>query len=253
MLNNNNPMNFMNGLFGQIGPNMCRISIDGKIAIKTKSGYKTFDVATNQLTQCANFALDVGEEFFFMIPTTNAMPGDIIVSNGLPVVVLTAQPNMLTVMRYEDGTILNIIPERHMFMGQTYFYGKIVSMFGNVANDPTQIFKFMLMKQFCGHMFDNNEYDDHYNKKNPMMAMMPMLFMANGGFANIFNNAFGTQPQPTPTQNPFDNMFNMFNQTAQPAAPVANQATVTNPLNTTPVAQTVTPVVENVVAENKEV
>ena len=34
-------------------------------------------------------------------------------------------------INYEDSAIDTIVPERHMFMGNAYFYGKIVSMFGN--------------------------------------------------------------------------------------------------------------------------
>jgi hypothetical protein len=45
--------------------------------------------------------------------------------------VIEADKNKITVINYEDSAIDTIVPERHMFMGNAYFYGKIVSMFGN--------------------------------------------------------------------------------------------------------------------------
>ena len=36
--------NMMNGLFGKVANGMCRISMNGDIAIKTSQGYKTYDV-----------------------------------------------------------------------------------------------------------------------------------------------------------------------------------------------------------------
>ena len=57
--------NVFNGLFGKIGPGMCRLSMSGGIAVKTSSGYKSYNVKTGKLTNCSNFVFDVGEEFFF--------------------------------------------------------------------------------------------------------------------------------------------------------------------------------------------
>ena len=34
-------MNLFNGMFGKVAPGMCRVSMTGKIAIKTSSGYKS--------------------------------------------------------------------------------------------------------------------------------------------------------------------------------------------------------------------
>ena len=66
------------------------------------------------------------EEFFFVIPTNKAEPGDILLVAGKPKCVIEAEKNKLTVINYEDSTVETILPERHVFMGNTYFYGKIV-------------------------------------------------------------------------------------------------------------------------------
>ena len=173
-------MNFMNGMFGKLKPGMCRMSIDGKIAVKTSSGYKTYDISTGQLMNCDNFVFDIGEEFFFMLPTNKVQPGDIIVMAGKPHCVIKEEGNLITALRYEDSTISTVVPEHHMFMGKTYFYGKIVSMFGNLANStPNEMMKYMAMAQVFGG-----------SNTNMQGNMLPVMFLMNGGFDKMFDGMF---------------------------------------------------------------
>ena len=67
--------NVFNGMFGKVAPGMCRISMNGDIAIKTSNGYKTYNVGTGTLTNCDNFAFDIGEDWFFVIPTNKVTRG----------------------------------------------------------------------------------------------------------------------------------------------------------------------------------
>lgn len=176
-------MNFMNGMFGKLKPGMCRMSIDGKIAVKTNNGYKTYDVASGQLMNCDNFVFDIGEEFFFMLPTNKVQPGDIIVMAGKPHCVIKEEGNLITALRYEDSTISTVVPEHHMFMGKTYFYGKIVSMFGNLANStPNEMMKYMAMAQMFG--------GSNTSMANMQSNILPMMFMMNGGFDKMFDGMF---------------------------------------------------------------
>lgn len=57
-------MNMFNGTFGKVANGMCRLSMNGGIAVKTSSGYKTYNLKANRITNCNNFVFDVGEEFF---------------------------------------------------------------------------------------------------------------------------------------------------------------------------------------------
>ena len=123
--------NILNGMFGKVAPGLCRLSMDGGIAVKTDNGYKTYNMKTGRLTNCDSFVFEIGEDFFFIIPTNKAEPGDIILVSGKPKCVIETGKNKLTVINYEDSTVETILPERHVFMGNTYFYGKIVSMFGS--------------------------------------------------------------------------------------------------------------------------
>lgn len=177
--------NFMNHMFGKLAPGMCRLSMGGGIAVKTSNGdYKSYNIKTGRLTNCNNFVFDIGEDFFFVIPTNKVEKGDIILVNGKPRCVVEADKNKITVINYDDSTIETILPERYVFMGNIYFYGKIVSMFGNgVFNGKKgtdKIIKYMMMSEM---MKGNN------GAGNGMNGMLPMM-MLGGGFEDMFDGVF---------------------------------------------------------------
>lgn len=142
---------FMNGMFGKIAPEMCRLSMQGGIAIKTSDGYKSYDRRTGRMINCDHFVFPIGEEFFFVIPTNRVKPGDIILASGRPKYVLGADRERITALNYENSVIETILPERQMFLGNTYFYGKIVSLFGTDGlrggKGTGKILKFMMLSQ----------------------------------------------------------------------------------------------------------
>jgi len=176
-----NTENFMGKMFGKIAPGMCRLSMNGGIAVKTDSGYKSYDVTSGKLTNCSNFVFDIGEDFFFVIPTNKVNKGDIILASGKPKCVIEASKNEIKVMNYEDSTIELIVPERHVFMGNTYFYGKIVSMFGDVFKNKkgtNNIMKYMMMSEMMKG-----------NSGNGMSNMLPLMMMS-GNMGDMFGDMF---------------------------------------------------------------
>lgn len=177
--------NMLNGMFGKVAPGMCRLSMNGGVAVKTSNGYKTYNMKTGRLTNCDSFVFNIGEEFFFVIPTNKAEPGDILLVAGKPKCVIEAEKNKLTVINYEDSTVETILPERHVFMGNTYFYGKIVSMFGSdliKRNKGTnKIMQYMMMSE----MMKGNSGDSG----NSMNAMLPLMMMG-GNMGSIFDGMF---------------------------------------------------------------
>lgn len=180
--------NMFNGMFGKVAPGMCRMSMNGEIAIKTSSGYKAYNVNTGTLTNCDNFAFDIGEDWFFIIPTNKVEKGDIILAGGRPRCVIDVKDNEIKTFCYEDGTIGTIVPEHHIFLGKQYFYGKIVSMFGGMMNGKggmNNIMKFMMM---------NEMMKGGTGTSNGMSNMMPMFMMMNGGF-DFMNNMFDTEDE----------------------------------------------------------
>lgn len=118
------------GLCGRIAPGLCRFSMDGNLAIRTKAGYRAYDPDKKALINCDSFAFDAGDDFFFVLPANKVKPGDIILAGGSPKCVLEVRPDTITAINYEDATVETLMPERHMFMGNMYLYGRIVSMFG---------------------------------------------------------------------------------------------------------------------------
>lgn len=168
--------NFMGKMFGRVGSGMVRMSMNGDMAIKTSNGYKTYDAESGALVNCDNFVFDIGSEMFFLIPTNKVQKGDIILASGKPHCVIGAEKNRIEALRYEDGSIVNIVPERHVFMGQTYFYGKIVSMFGNMkGKGMNSMMKYMMMSEMMK------------GKSDAMSNMLPMMFLMGNGGGNMDN------------------------------------------------------------------
>ena len=182
-------LNEMNKMFGKIEPGMCRLTMNGGIAVKTANGYRSYNVKTGRLTNCENFVFNIGEEFFFLIPTNKVAKGDIILASGKPKCVIEVNKDKITVVSYEDSTIETIIPERHMFMGNTYFYGKIVSMFGGDIlkgkGGTKNIMKYMMLSEM---MKGGNG--------GSMSNMLPLMMMG-GGMSDMFGDLLDSDDDDT--------------------------------------------------------
>ena len=66
------------------------------------------------------------------------------------------------------------MPERNVLFGRTYFYGKIVSMFGQVKGGKGMkgMMKYMVMSEMMKGNGGNN---------SSMSSMLPMMMLMNGG------------------------------------------------------------------------
>lgn len=183
----------MRGKFGRIEDGCARLSMNGEIAIKTSGGYKTYNPKTRRLTNCSNFVFDLGSEMFFVIPTNKVVAGDIILANGKPRYVISATKDELKTINYETGVVEAILPERHVFMGNTYFYGKIVSMFGNIFSDKKKGANKMMQMMMMQSMFGGAGNGDNGGVGN----MMAMMMLTNGGnmFGDMFDGMFDTEDE----------------------------------------------------------
>lgn len=186
-------MDLFNGMFGKVANGMCRLSMYGGIAVKTSNGYKTYNLKKKRLTNCSNFVFDVGQEFFFVIPTNKVEPGDIILIAGKPKCVISVNNEMITVINYEDSVVEQILPERHVFMGNTYFYGKIVSMFGNdiLGNGKKGMNKLMSYMMMSEMMKGVNGSGN----QNAMNSMLPFLMMSGGNMNGLFGDIFNLEEE----------------------------------------------------------
>ena len=174
-----------NGLFGKVAPGMCRLTMNGSIAVKCSNGYKSYNVKSGRLTNVTNFCFNIGDEMFFTIPTNKVDVGDIILVSGKPKCVIEVDKNKITVIDYENSEIRQVVPERHVFMGNTYFYGKIVSMFGNLKGTKGlgNMMKMMMMSQIMGGNTSGN------NTMSGLGQMMAMSMFMGGN--NPFEEMFG--------------------------------------------------------------
>lgn len=182
-----NLQNSFNGLFGKVAPGMCRLTMNGNIAVKCKNGYKAYNVSTGALTNVTNFCFNVGDEMFFVIPTNKADIGDILLVNGEPKCVIKAEKNDITVIDYNNSEIKHIVPERHVFMSNVYFYGKVVSMFGNSFKKGKGLGNIMKMMMMSSMMGGNSGSNNNFGQ---MMAMSMFMGKDNNPFEGMFDFGF---------------------------------------------------------------
>ncbi len=188
----NEVFNF-DGMFSKIGAGMCRLDMHGRTAVKTSNGYKTYDLKKRRLINCAQFCFDVCDEMFFVIPTNHVEIGDIILVNKLPKCVIKVDDDMITVINYENSVIENIVPERHIYMGETYFYGKIVSMMSGIFNGGNamqNLIQYKIMSQMLGGK-GGGLFGDGDGKG--IGSLLPFMMLNNNGgfnFGNMFSNMF---------------------------------------------------------------
>ena len=174
--------NMFNGMFRPVARGMCKLAANGKVAIYTSTGYKTFDIKKHKLVNCSQFAFDM-DGAFWVVPTFKVECGDIILVNNKPHCVIEVGET-IKAFSYENSTINEIVPENHVFMGKTYCYGKIFSPFMNLGKSNgamSNIMNMMMMSQMFGNNSNNNGF-------NPMMFMM--MNSENNPFANMFDGAF---------------------------------------------------------------
>jgi len=177
--------NMFNGVMGRIKPGCCRLGVNGRVAIKTSDGYKTYDPKTGNVTNCSNFVLDVADDFFMVIPTRTLKPGDIVLINGKPMYILEIKAkNRVEAMNYEDSTIQTVIPERHAIMGRR-FYGKIVSLLGSgFGGGKGGFFKNMLkLKMMSSMVGDGNATTGMFGGN----ALPMMMLMGGGSMDGLFD------------------------------------------------------------------
>ena len=180
--------NMFNGMFGKVEKGKCALTMNGGIAVKTSNGFKTYNLKKKRLTNVTNFCFDASD-FFFVMPTAKVKIGDVILVGGKPKCVINISEEAIKVIDYENSEIREVVPERHIFMGSTYFYGKIVSLFGATGTKGKgfmgKIMQLMMMKSMMGG--GNND-------SNGLMQMMMMQnFFGGNENGNMFENMFDLQ------------------------------------------------------------
>ena len=196
--------NMFKGVIGRIQPGKCRLSLNGRVAIQTSDGYKTYNEKTGNLTNCSNFVLDLADDLFMVIPTRTLKPGDIVFINGKPMYILEIKSkNRVEAMNYEDSTIQTVIPERHAIMGRK-FYGKIVSLMGKgFTGSKGGFFKNMLkLKMMSAMMGGSKDVDGMFGGSN---ALPMMMLMGGGSMDGLFDGIMADEDEGDECS--FDGLF----------------------------------------------
>ena len=192
----------MNNIFGEmfmkVQSGMCMLSPCG-IAVKTSAGYRSYNVKTGKLRNCDNLVFSFGDGMFFVIPTVKVKPGDIILNGGRPACVRKVSAGSIEVINYETSVVETILPERHVFMGNTYFYGKIVSLFGDGASicgkgSATRMMKFMMLGSLMGNGTGTGSGalapQGGMGPQSNMGILLPLMLMKGDGFDDLFGGLF---------------------------------------------------------------
>ena len=192
----------MNNIFGEmfmkVQSGMCMLSPCG-IAVKTSAGYRSYNVKTGKLRNCDNLVFSFGDGMFFVIPTVKVKPGDIILNGGRPACVRKVSAGSIEVINYESSVVETILPERHVFMGNTYFYGKIVSLFGDGASicgkgSVTRMMKFMMLGSLMGNGPGTESGalapQGGMVPQGNMGILLPLMLMKGDGFDDLFGGLF---------------------------------------------------------------
>lgn len=192
-------MNTMfNGMFMKVQRGLCMLSPCG-IAVRTSAGYRSYNVKTGKLRNCDNLVFNIGDGMFFVIPASKVKPGDIILNGGKPACVRKAGRDNIEVINYETSVVETLLPERHVFMGNTWFYGKIVSLFGDGSSicgkgSVSKMMKYMMLSS----LFRDGGADapdgagamtTAANMGN-MNALLPLLLLKGDGAGDLFGGLF---------------------------------------------------------------
>ena len=197
----NNPMNIFNNAFTPIKEGLCQIALNsGRIAIQCSDGtYKTWNEKQGRLTNVTNFCMNMPTAFY-IAPTCNVYPGDIIFEGKKPKCVMNVHKtakgkvDYIEVVDYEENEIKKIIPVRHVLMGSVYFYRKIVNIFAGMFGGMNgmkgkgffgKMLQFQAMSMFMGGMNGQGTQDAQNPMGNMMQMMGPMCMMQMMG--NMFN------------------------------------------------------------------
>lgn len=181
--------NNISKFFGQIEPGKCKLTMNGNIAIQVGGAYKTYNVAKGTLTNVTNFCFDPGFDMFFVMPTNKVKEGDIVLIDGKPKCVIETDKKTITVIDYESAEIKKIVPERHVFMGNTIFYAKIVNMFGNSFKGGKGMNGMLKMMMASKLMAGNTNSSDGgmFGNMGQLLAMNMMMGGGNDMFGNMFS------------------------------------------------------------------
>lgn len=173
-------------MLGTLEPDMVRMTFNGNVAVKTTKGYKTYDVAKKKAVNMDSLVMP-DMSAFLLLPSTKVNSGDIILRDGTfySIISVDNTTNELVGYNYESGKKETLVKETHCFLGNTYFYSKLVSpvlsFFGGKPKPGDK------KEEGSKDAEDTEAYEDSMSMLLPlammsqngdMNSMLPMLLMS---------------------------------------------------------------------------
>lgn len=180
-------------MFRPVPGDLIRLTTEG-VAVKTNNGYKVYNHETGVVTNCSDFVLDTNMSLFFYVPANSVSVGDIVLFSGKLVTITNVNvndSNRIEAFRYEDSTLTTLIPEKFMFLGDTYMFTKVMSIFGDVKDgiDTSKIMSMMLLNNIFNQNNSGNSNNNN-NNNNFMSNLMTMGMVKNIDFKSLFSGLF---------------------------------------------------------------
>lgn len=165
-------------MLGQLEPDTVRMTFDGNVAVKTANGYKTYNVAKKKAINMDSLVMP-DMSAFLLLPSTKVKVGDIIMRDGAfySIISVDDTTNELVGYNYESGKKETLVRETHCFLGNTYFYSKLVSpilsFFGNKSKSKPEAKK------------EEGSSDTEVAEAEDTMSMLlPLAMMSQNGDMN---------------------------------------------------------------------
>ena len=174
--NNTTPANMFgsissvfSNMLGKLEPDTVRMTFNGGIAVKTANGYKTYDVAKKKAVNMESLVMP-DMSAFLLLPSTKVKTGDIILRDGTfySIISVNETTNELEGYNYSAGKKETLVRETHCFLGNTYFYSKLVSP---------------ILSFFGGKPEDKKEEGSEASE-DTMSMLLPLAMMSQNGDMN---------------------------------------------------------------------
>lgn len=154
----------LNEICGKVSDGSVRLSMDGKFAVRTQNGYRVWDTEKKTMTNVQDLCLDM-PGLFFVMPSTKVTIGDVILLDGKFNCVIETSEATIKAISYADNQVKEFVPERRLFMGRTFFFGKVINLLGNVGGS-NKLVKLTMLGQML-----NNGGDPSTSQLMPLMLM----------------------------------------------------------------------------------
>lgn len=174
--------NFLDGKMGVIPSGFLALSYKGDIAVKTNSGYVTYNPDKKVFVNVQKLAFSMGPGAFFLVPTKKAKKGDIVVvKRGTTMTVYQVVEDYsgegsAKLFNYFSGATEEITPERHIFMQKSYTFGKVVSIWNFITGGDLKDSKGFgeLLKL---NLLTGGKMNFGFGEGSGMNNMLPLILM----------------------------------------------------------------------------